>query len=165
MEQEPRPHQPDYYGQHFKRARLEAARSLNNEFAERAEAAKAIGVSDSYLKKIESGDRRPSFDMLQAMARAYNRLEGDLLPSMAPRGAEADRILGPLLTIPEPMRAMFITQMEAFARTLSTGMAMAALTAQPELIKDVANSGASRNAVDAGNQSDQSWNPVTRRVT
>ncbi len=117
----------DIYGQTFRRARMDAARRLARpEYEEdRSAAAAAIGISDSFLKKIESGEKRPAFETLSAMAKAYNVLEGDLLPSMAPKGAQADRILGPLMAIPEPARSLFITQMESFARILSSQMGAA----------------------------------------
>lgn len=150
----------DTYGLHFKRVRMDAARRLNRpEIEDRSFAAREIGISESFLKKLESGEKRPAFETLQAMARTYNCFEGDLLPSMAPKGTDADRILGPLFSIPEPTRSLFVTQMEAFARTLAAGMALQRSEfAQPELRHDISP------PLSAG-ANDESFNPITHRTT
>jgi transcriptional regulator with XRE-family HTH domain len=130
----------DIYGQLFRRTRLEAAvRLARPDFADRAVAAREIGLSDSFLKKIESGEKRPGFETLRAMARAYNCREGDLLPSLAPKGPEVDRILAPLLSLDPDTRALFITQMEAFARTLASSINTAVERAQASTTTDVYN--------------------------
>lgn len=110
----------DIYSQGFRRARLEAAARLARpEMANPEAAAREIGISRSMLDQIEMGKKRPSFETLESMARAYNVLPGDLLPSLAPKGPEVDRILGPLMTLPQTARSMFIVQMESLARTLA----------------------------------------------
>lgn len=113
----------DTYGQIFRRVRLEAVSRLANDAFDTLEgAAREIGISTNMLKAIEKGERRPSFETLQAMARAYNVMEGDLLPSSAPSGPEVAKIIGPLATLPNGTRGRFITQMAAFATILATEM-------------------------------------------
>lgn len=79
-------------------------------------AAKHLGITRGYLYKVENGEKKPSFEMLEAMAEAYGVLMGDLLPSSAPRGPEVDRILGPIAALPPEIRSSFITQVEGMAR-------------------------------------------------
>ena len=108
------------FGPHFKRARLDAARRLDTRFEERSYAAAQMGCSDSFLKKVESGEKRPSLDTLEDMASAYGCHVGDLFPSQTPRGPEADAILGPLLVLPPDSRGRVITQISAFARMIAS---------------------------------------------
>lgn len=114
--------QKDLYGQTFRRARLEAAARLGLPLDDRAAAAQLIGLSDGFLKKIEAGEKRPSFETLEAMARVYNVMIGDLFPTSAPRGAEVDRVLGPLMALEPRTRDRFMSEIGALARTLATEM-------------------------------------------
>jgi transcriptional regulator with XRE-family HTH domain len=130
----------DIYAQSFKRARLEAARRLSRpDFEERAEAARAIGISESMLKQLETGTRRPGFETLEDMARAYSCLPGDLLPSLAPKGPEVDRILGPVMTMPQASRSLFLTQLESLAKVVAASIAMARDEMRAEVAENAGN--------------------------
>jgi transcriptional regulator with XRE-family HTH domain len=146
------------YGPSFKRARYEAARRLGlPELENRAEAAKRMGIADASLKKLENGDRRPGLEMLEDMARAYGCMVGDLLPSSTPRGPEADKIMGPLMSLPFPSRSLFIEQMGALARMLAAQIADTAAGAMYG--KNAENVPELR---DAGHAPDVSGNAYTR---
>jgi hypothetical protein len=106
-------------------------------------AAAAIGISVSALKKYESGERRPSFEMLETMANAYGVLMGDLLPSSAPRGPQVDAILAPLSVLPPLQREAFITQMSAMARMLGSAITTAVDSAVMSRIDESARAGVS----------------------
>jgi transcriptional regulator with XRE-family HTH domain len=115
---------PDIYGAHFRRARLDASRRLAlPEYEDRATAARAIGVSDSFLKQIENGQKRPSFEVLENIARTYNVPLGDLFPTSTPKGTEADRLLGPLMMLPATPRTLLMAQFEGMARALAASIA------------------------------------------
>lgn len=134
----------DSYGAEFRRARFEAATRLARpEFMGLEPAAAAVGISASALKKIELGERRPSFEVLEAMAKAYGVLMGDLLPSSAPRGPQVDAILAPLSLIPPLQREAFITQMSAMARMLGSAITTAVESAVMSRIDESGNYGVS----------------------
>jgi transcriptional regulator with XRE-family HTH domain len=134
----------DSSGAEFRRARFEAATRLARpEFMGMEAAAAAIGISVSALKKYESGERRPSFEMLETMANAYGVLMGDLLPSSAPRGPQVDAILAPLSVLPPLQREAFITQMSAMARMLGSAITTAVDSAVMSRIDESARAGVS----------------------
>lgn len=137
------------YGLHFRRTRLAAAIRLARPDYETLDgAARAIGISESALKQIESGKRRPSLETLEDMARAYNLLPGDMLPSSAPSGPEVAQIIGPLATLPPDTRSRFITQMSAFAIILATELnEMRAAMAETRMYASV--------PVDSGHKSNE----------
>jgi transcriptional regulator with XRE-family HTH domain len=113
----------DTYGLSFRRARLDAARTLNPAFEDRAGAAQEMGVTNEYLRRLESGEKRPGFEMLETMAKTYNVLVGDLFPSSAPKGTEMDRVLASLMSLPPTPRTILMTQFEGMARALAASIA------------------------------------------
>lgn len=92
---------------------------MNPALEDRAYAAGRIGVTDAMLKKIENGERRPSFETLEAMAAQYGVMIGDLFPSSAIRGGEIGRLVAPMLTLDPPVRARLMAQLESFAEFLA----------------------------------------------
>jgi transcriptional regulator with XRE-family HTH domain len=144
----------DLYGQTFKKARFDAARRLSKpELEDRSEAAREMGVSDAFLRKLESGEKRPGFETLEHMAKAYNCLPGDLLPSLAPKGPEVDRILGPVMTMPQASRSLFLTQLESLAKVVAASIAMARDEMRAEVAENVGNETSKVSPTYQNNQS------------
>lgn len=141
------------YGPYLTRARLDAAKRLHlQELEDVPKAAARIGITKSYLYKLEGGRDKPTLDMLEKIASAYGVLPGDILPSTALSGPEVDRIVAPIMTLPEPTRSSFITQMEAFARALAAGIANAQLMMEAQAI---------RNANIVTNPSPETYSDIT----
>jgi transcriptional regulator with XRE-family HTH domain len=111
------------YGVSLRRARYDAARRLGMPELESVdEAAKILGITRGYLYKVENGEKKPSFDMLETMAEKYGVLMGDLLPSSSIATPETDRILAPVLSLPPELRNLYMQDMEATARRYLAGM-------------------------------------------
>jgi transcriptional regulator with XRE-family HTH domain len=110
------------YGVYLRRARIEAAdRLVRPELREVKDAADYLGITRGYLYKLENGEKKPSFEMLELMAERYGVLIGDLLPNSALRGPVADRLTAQVLGLPDVMRDMFMRQVEGFAASINAG--------------------------------------------
>ena len=59
--------------------------------------ANKVGVSDTYIRKLEAGNRTPSLKMLIALARALNTTPDHLLLSAASLGKSASSSILELL--------------------------------------------------------------------
>lgn len=112
---------------------MEAAnRLVLPELASVDAAARFLGISRGYLYKLENGEKKPSFEMLETIAEKYGVMMGDLLPSSSPRGGEIDRLIAPLAMLPRDTQSRLITQLAAFARALAGEYDALKATAQAE---------------------------------
>lgn len=61
----------------------------------------AAGLSEVWLRRIEGGSGAPSFDAIEALARALGCSVADLFTAMSPRDAAGARIEALLIGVPE----------------------------------------------------------------
>lgn len=66
-----------------------------------AQLSEAAGLSEEWLRRIERGAGAPSFDALEALARALACSVADLFATMTPRDAAGARIEALLSKVPE----------------------------------------------------------------
>ncbi|MFE0462252.1 helix-turn-helix domain-containing protein [Kitasatospora sp. NPDC058965] len=71
--------------------RIAAARALAG--LTRVQASKASGISVSMLRKLESGERRPSHPLLDALAEALGTTSGELLDGPGPTSSRVHRTI------------------------------------------------------------------------
>jgi transcriptional regulator with XRE-family HTH domain len=128
------------YGAHFRRVRLEAADRLGlDELRTVAGASRYLGIGQSTLYHYEDGTKRPSLEQLEEIARGYGVLAGDMLPSSTPRGPLADRVLGPIATLPPMVQERFIAQISGLARLFAAEMSNASTVATFAVANETVN--------------------------
>ena len=82
------------------------------------DAAVAIGLTRPYLNAIETGAKRPSFDVLERMGSAYSCELGDLLPTTAPHMGDLEPLAALLIGFESSERRSIVLQLSNLARSM-----------------------------------------------